>query len=142
VEIDRFILEAPPAVLDLGGGLEHLLRPVFNYPTLAECDKVTALDAHNKLSMVLLDTRKQSIVMTTRGKRRLKNLPQKVERNLGLTCCSTGLNMTSRRCSTITVIPTAASDWISAVRYFWTWRERRAVIEASDLSPQFSAVGE
>ncbi|HVQ65839.1 MAG TPA: FAD-dependent oxidoreductase, partial [Terriglobia bacterium] len=48
------------AVLDLGGGLEYFLRSVFNYPTLAECYKVAALDAHNKLSMGLFDARKQS----------------------------------------------------------------------------------
>jgi NAD(P) transhydrogenase len=39
------------AVLDLGGGLNYFLRAVFNYPTLAECYKVAALDAFNKLSM-------------------------------------------------------------------------------------------
>jgi NAD(P) transhydrogenase len=39
------------AVLDLGGGLSYFLRTVFNYPTLAECYKVAALDAFNKLSM-------------------------------------------------------------------------------------------
>ena len=39
------------AVLDLGGGLNYFLRTVFNYPTLAECYKVAALDAYNKLSM-------------------------------------------------------------------------------------------
>jgi len=39
------------AVLDLGGGLDYFLRTVFNYPTLAECYKVAALDAHNKLAM-------------------------------------------------------------------------------------------
>jgi NAD(P) transhydrogenase len=33
----------------LGGGLDHFLETVFNYPTLAECYKVAALDAHNKL---------------------------------------------------------------------------------------------
>jgi NAD(P) transhydrogenase len=37
------------AVLGLGGGLEYFLRTVFNYPTLAECYKVAALDASNKL---------------------------------------------------------------------------------------------
>jgi NAD(P) transhydrogenase len=37
------------AVLGLGGGLEYFLQTVFNYPTLAECYKVAALDAHNKL---------------------------------------------------------------------------------------------
>lgn len=38
------------AVLDLGGGLNYFLRAVFNYPTFAECYKVAALDAYNKLS--------------------------------------------------------------------------------------------
>jgi NAD(P) transhydrogenase len=38
------------AVLGLGGGLDYFLETVFNYPTLAECYKVAALDAHNKLS--------------------------------------------------------------------------------------------
>ncbi|BFU94949.1 MAG: putative soluble pyridine nucleotide transhydrogenase [Nitrospira sp.] len=39
------------AVLDLGGGLNYFLRAVFNYPTFAECYKVAALDAFNKLEM-------------------------------------------------------------------------------------------
>lgn len=39
------------AVLDLGGGLNYFLRTVFNYPTFAECYKVAALDAFNKLSI-------------------------------------------------------------------------------------------
>ena len=38
-------------VIALGGGLDYLLEAVFNYPTLAECYKVAALDAHNKLSI-------------------------------------------------------------------------------------------
>jgi NAD(P) transhydrogenase len=37
------------AVLGLGGGLDYFLHTVFNYPTLAECYKVAALDAFNKL---------------------------------------------------------------------------------------------
>jgi NAD(P) transhydrogenase len=37
------------AVLGLGGGLDYFLDTVFNYPTLAECYKVAALDAANKL---------------------------------------------------------------------------------------------
>ena len=37
------------AVLGLGGGIDYFLGTVFNYPTLAECYKVAALDAHNKL---------------------------------------------------------------------------------------------
>jgi NAD(P) transhydrogenase len=38
------------AVLGLGGGLDYFLDTVFNYPTLAECYKVAALDAANKLA--------------------------------------------------------------------------------------------
>jgi NAD(P) transhydrogenase len=37
------------AVIRLGGGMEYFLETVFNYPTLAECYKVAALDAFNKL---------------------------------------------------------------------------------------------
>jgi NAD(P) transhydrogenase len=37
------------AVLGLGGGLDYFLRTVFNYPTLAECYKVAAYNAANKL---------------------------------------------------------------------------------------------
>ena len=37
------------AVLGLGAGLDYFLDTVFNYPTLAECYKVAALDASNKL---------------------------------------------------------------------------------------------
>ena len=38
------------AVLRLGGGLDYFLETVFNYPTLAECYKVAALDTFNKLN--------------------------------------------------------------------------------------------
>jgi NAD(P) transhydrogenase len=38
------------AVLALGGGLDYFMHTVFNYPTLAECYKVAALDAANKLA--------------------------------------------------------------------------------------------
>lgn len=37
------------AVLGLQGGLEYFLTTAFNYPTLAECYKVAALDAYNKV---------------------------------------------------------------------------------------------
>ena len=40
------------AVMGLGGGLDYFLDTVFNYPTLAECYKVAALDACNKLRHV------------------------------------------------------------------------------------------
>ena len=38
------------AVLGTGGGLAYFLKTVFNYPTLAECYKVAAFDAYNKLA--------------------------------------------------------------------------------------------
>jgi NAD(P) transhydrogenase len=38
------------AVIGMGGGLDYFMKTVFNYPTLAECYKVSALDAYNKLS--------------------------------------------------------------------------------------------
>ena len=37
------------AVIALNGGLRYLMDAVFNYPTLAECYKVAALDGYNKL---------------------------------------------------------------------------------------------
>jgi NAD(P) transhydrogenase len=40
------------AVLALAGGLEYFLNTVFNYPTFAECYKVAALNASNKLMRV------------------------------------------------------------------------------------------
>ncbi len=40
------------AVLALGGGLDSFLTTVFNYPTLAECYKVAAHNAANKLALV------------------------------------------------------------------------------------------
>ena len=36
------------AALALHGGLDYFVETVFNYPTLAECYKVAALDAYNK----------------------------------------------------------------------------------------------
>ena len=37
------------AVIGLGGTLDYFVETVFNYPTFAECYKVAALDAFNKL---------------------------------------------------------------------------------------------
>ena len=37
------------AVMSLNGTLEYFVSTVFNYPTLAECYKVAALDGYNKL---------------------------------------------------------------------------------------------
>lgn len=39
------------AIIGTNGGLEYFMKTVFNYPTLAECYKVAALDAYNKLSL-------------------------------------------------------------------------------------------
>lgn len=39
------------AIIGTKGGLDYFLKTVFNYPTLAECYKVAALDAYNKLSL-------------------------------------------------------------------------------------------
>lgn len=39
------------AVLAFGGGLEYFLEAAFNYPTLAECYKVAALDTYNKITV-------------------------------------------------------------------------------------------
>jgi NAD(P) transhydrogenase len=36
------------AVMGLGGTLDYFVEGVFNYPTLAECYKVAALDGFNK----------------------------------------------------------------------------------------------
>jgi len=43
------LIHVGQAVLGLSGGLDYFLQTVFNYPTLAECYKVAALDAANKL---------------------------------------------------------------------------------------------
>ncbi|NAS21348.1 Si-specific NAD(P)(+) transhydrogenase [Herbidospora sp. NEAU-GS84] len=40
------------AVMGCGGTIDYLVDAVFNYPTLAECYKVAALDAMNKLRRV------------------------------------------------------------------------------------------
>lgn len=44
------LLHIGQAVIGLGGGLDYFLSTVFNYPTLAECYKVAALNAANKLT--------------------------------------------------------------------------------------------
>ncbi len=43
------LIHVGQAVMGLGGGLDYFMKTVFNYPTLAECYKVAALDAYNKL---------------------------------------------------------------------------------------------
>ncbi|WP_460365523.1 Si-specific NAD(P)(+) transhydrogenase [Actinocorallia lasiicapitis] len=39
-------------VMGLGGTVDYLVNAVFNYPTLAECYKVAALDAMNKMRAI------------------------------------------------------------------------------------------
>jgi NAD(P) transhydrogenase len=39
------------AIIGTNGGLDYFMKTVFNYPTLAECYKVAALDAYNKLRL-------------------------------------------------------------------------------------------
>jgi len=55
------------AVLRLGGGLEYFMQTVFNYPTFAECYKVAALNAHNRLKASALPTRPAEAVTKTTG---------------------------------------------------------------------------
>ena len=43
------LIHVGQAALALGGGLDYFLDTVFNYPTFAECYKVAALNAANKL---------------------------------------------------------------------------------------------
>ena len=43
------LIHVGQAVLGLGGGIDYFLQTVFNYPILAECYKVAALNASNKL---------------------------------------------------------------------------------------------
>ncbi|MGH7392136.1 MAG: Si-specific NAD(P)(+) transhydrogenase [Candidatus Rokuibacteriota bacterium] len=45
------LIHVAHAVLAHGGGLDYFLDAVFNYPTLAECYKVAALDAANRLAL-------------------------------------------------------------------------------------------
>jgi hypothetical protein len=46
------LIHVGQAVLGLRGGLEYFLTTVFNYPTLAECYKVVAYNAANKIAVV------------------------------------------------------------------------------------------
>jgi NAD(P) transhydrogenase len=44
------LLHIGQTVMGLGGGLDYFLDTIFNYPTLAECYKVAALNAANKIN--------------------------------------------------------------------------------------------
>jgi NAD(P) transhydrogenase len=43
------VVHVGQAVMAHGGTLDYFLTNVFNYPTLAECYKVAALNGYNKL---------------------------------------------------------------------------------------------
>ncbi|MEQ8196323.1 MAG: Si-specific NAD(P)(+) transhydrogenase [Rhodospirillales bacterium] len=45
------LIHVGQSVIALGGGLDYFMTTVFNYPTLAECYKVAAFDAYNRLSV-------------------------------------------------------------------------------------------
>ncbi|MHC4892639.1 MAG: hypothetical protein ACYTFV_04570, partial [Planctomycetota bacterium] len=45
------LIHVGQAVFALGGGLDYFISTVFNYPTLAECYKVAAFHAANKLRL-------------------------------------------------------------------------------------------
>ncbi len=49
-ETSTEILHIGQAVMSLGGTIEYFRDTVFNYPTMAECYKVAALDGLNKLA--------------------------------------------------------------------------------------------
>ncbi len=46
------LIHVGQAVIGLGGGLDYFLTTVFNYPTLAECYKVAAHNAANKINLI------------------------------------------------------------------------------------------
>ncbi len=48
-ELATELVHIGQSVISLKGGLRYLMDAVFNYPTLAECYKVAALDGYNKL---------------------------------------------------------------------------------------------
>ena len=48
------VLVALVAVVVMVKMMVYFIKTIFNYPTLAECYKVAALDAYNKLLIMLL----------------------------------------------------------------------------------------
>jgi len=55
------LIHVGQAVIGLGGGIDYFLSTVFNYPTLAECYKVAAHNAANKLALVRRATRLRAV---------------------------------------------------------------------------------
>ena len=49
------LIHVGQAVQSFGGGLQYFIDAVFNYPTLAECYKVAALDGYNRIQIVRHD---------------------------------------------------------------------------------------
>ena len=56
------LLHIGQAVLSLNGTVEYFVNTVFNYPTLAECYKVAAHNAANKLTLVRKATAAVSVM--------------------------------------------------------------------------------
>ena len=50
------------AVLSFGGTIDYFIETVFNYPTLAECYKVAALDGINRLG--IFESEQAAIALT------------------------------------------------------------------------------
>jgi NAD(P) transhydrogenase len=59
------LIHVGQAVMGTGGGLSYFLDTVFNYPTLAECYKVAAYRAANKLAVIRQATRSSGIDLET-----------------------------------------------------------------------------
>jgi NAD(P) transhydrogenase len=57
------IVHIGQAVMAFGGTLDYFINNVFNYPTLAECYKVAALDGYNKLSRLGRDREASNLLV-------------------------------------------------------------------------------
>ena len=65
------IIHIGQAVMALGGTIDYFRDTVFNYPTMAECYKVAALDGLNKLSLwAEAETRRRDAVVANATRRR------------------------------------------------------------------------
>jgi hypothetical protein len=52
VAVSLELIHIGQAVMTLGGTVDFFIHNVFNYPTLAECYKVAALNGSNKLRLL------------------------------------------------------------------------------------------
>ena len=66
-ECSTEIIHIGQAVMRLGGTLEYFRDTVFNYPTMAECYKVAALDGLNKLTAYGDDVLEEGPTETVEG---------------------------------------------------------------------------